>query len=426
MPGSHFEARARVDRPGMHGVDRLAHVLRREPAGEHQPPFDRSGPVEVRGVCILPRAGRPRSRPVPRRGAARRRGRAPSFGPLVELDEIGAVPSRLADADGHGEHRVRERRGPPRRARALLDEDEAAQIGTGLDRDGDVLLPREAADLDERPGDQLRERAAGSARAHQRGADQDGVGAGQLGLGALRAARDGALGDHDAIARRAGDERRAGPGGRSRRSTRSRALIADRVGAERDGALELRRVVGLDERVEPDARRVGHERGGAAVVEIAQDQQGGVGAGRLEARRAAPPRVKKPFASSGRAAAARAARRSSIEPAKRSSTSTDTAAAPACSNAAARLAGSASGRRSPADGDRRLTSAIAARPGPRAARKRVPYLPDGALRLHLGAREGDQRLESLGSTRVDRRPRRSRAPPEGRRRAPRRRSRRRR
>jgi hypothetical protein len=81
---------------------------------------------------------------------------------------------------------------------------------------------------------------------------------------------------------------------------------------------------------------------------------------------------KKPFASSGTLVRSRAARRSSQLPPKRcSSTRIETAAAPAHSYASAIRAGSASGRKSPIDGERRLTSAIARRPGAdRASRKR--------------------------------------------------------
>ena len=48
--------------------------------------------------------------------------------------------------------------------------------------------------------------AAGIGGAHQRRADEDRVGAGELGRGALRARLDAALGDHDAVGRDAGDE----------------------------------------------------------------------------------------------------------------------------------------------------------------------------------------------------------------------------
>src|ERR671937_431503 len=67
-----------------------------------------------------------------------------------------------------------------------------------------------------------------------------------------------------------------------------------------------------------------------------------------------------------------AALRSSNEPPNRSSTRTETAAAPALVNCDASRAGSASGRRSPADGERRFTSAMAASPGAASAsRKRL-------------------------------------------------------
>ena len=104
-----------------------------------------------------------------------------------------------------------------------------------------------------------------------------------------------------------------------------------------------------------------HERRGRLVVQVAEQQQHRVGA-RFPQRTHSPSAETKPFASSGIPVAARAARRSPTEPPKRSSTSTDIAAAPADSYARANAAGSASGRMSPADGDRRLNSAIAARP----------------------------------------------------------------
>src|SRR6059036_3928142 len=93
---------------------------------------------------------------------------------------------------------------------------------------------------------------------------------------------------------------------------------------------------------------------------------------------------KKPFASSGRLLADLAAARSATEPSKRSSTRIDTAAAPAAANPAARSAGSASGRRSPAEGERRFTSAIAPRPDPRSASRKRAKLggPLFALREH--------------------------------------------
>ena len=69
---------------------------------------------------------------------------------LVELDEVGVRLLLVADEDGDAEHglgRVEQLVGA---ARALLREDEADQVGARLDGGVDVLLPREAADLDER------------------------------------------------------------------------------------------------------------------------------------------------------------------------------------------------------------------------------------------------------------------------------------
>src|SRR4029450_2549391 len=88
---------------------------------------------------------------------------------------------------------------------------------------------------------------------------------------------------------------------------------------------------------------------------------------------------KHPLASTATAVAPRAARKSSQPPPNRSSTRTETAEAPARSKPVARSAGSASGRRSPAEGERRLISAIAPRPGRRSA-----------------SAKRNQRLQSLG------------------------------
>src|SRR5215218_430376 len=99
---------------------------------------------------------------------------------------------------------------------------------------------------------------------------------------------------------------------------------------------------------------------------------------------------KNPLASSGRLVALRAAFRSSKEPPKRWSTRIDTAAAPARSNSAASAAGSASGRRSPAEGERRLTSAIAPSPGRRSASaKRNQHLQSLSGRAGLDRLAGE-------------------------------------
>ncbi len=119
----------------------------------------------------------------------------------------------------------------------------------------------------------------------------------------------------------------------------------------------------LDERVEAEARR----RPASAVPSLRRRGRAGAEARR---RRRLPWRCggarrsrRSPWRGVARSSPARAARRSSQVPPKRSSTSTEIAAAPAAAYAGAIRAGSASGRRSPADGERRLISAIAPSPG---------------------------------------------------------------
>ena len=76
-PGRGLELRRRVDRPRLDGVDRRAHVVRAEPAGEHEAVAVAARVLPVVGIFALPRAGRRRARPARRRGAGRRRARAP-------------------------------------------------------------------------------------------------------------------------------------------------------------------------------------------------------------------------------------------------------------------------------------------------------------------------------------------------------------
>ena len=111
-----------------------------------------------------------------------------------------------------------------------------AEVGARLGgRDGDVLLARQPADLDERARDQLGQLRRRVGRAHQRRADEDRVGAGELGGGALGARLDRRL---------------------SAITTRSR-------GAPRD-ELELRVAVDRERRevarVDPDHRRAERDR----------------------------------------------------------------------------------------------------------------------------------------------------------------------
>ena len=180
---------------------------------------------------------------------------------------------------------------------------------------------------------------------------------------------------------------------------------ADDLGLEPDRALQLSGVVCLDERLEAELARVRHQGGCALVVDVAQKNEDGV---RTRDLRFQEVELfgEESLGQERRRRCSRAALRSSSEPPKRSSTRIEIAAAPAFANCAASWAGSASGRRSPADGDRRLTSAMAPRPGAERALRNRP------IRL----RRSPARTRS--AARVVLLPPRSRAP-SGRRRGPR-------
>ncbi len=198
-------------------------------------------------------------------------------------------------------------------------------------------------------------------RLHERGADEHGVGAGELCFGRLGARVDGALGDHEVVGLV------APPSDKSKllvavdRERREVARVdADDAVAETHCAVELLVVVCLDERVETDvARRTADERRRRLVVEVAEDEERGVGArlahlaqlllGREEALREQRQRLS--------LRARRAGRR--CVPPKRSSTRTEMALAPPRSYAGTMSSTRASGRMSPIDGERRLNSAIA-------------------------------------------------------------------
>jgi hypothetical protein len=94
---------------------------------------------------------------------------------LVELDEIRASALVLADVNGDGQHRLRHWEDLVRSARALVDQDEAGEVGSGLGRDGYVFLTRQPADLDQGAGDQLRQLRRRVLGPHEGGADEDRV-----------------------------------------------------------------------------------------------------------------------------------------------------------------------------------------------------------------------------------------------------------
>jgi hypothetical protein len=183
---------------------------------------------------------------------------------------------------------------PPRR---LASEDEAGEVGARLHGHVDVLLPRQAADLDERPREQLAQLRGRICGAHQRRAHQDRVGTGELRRSALGARLDAALRDHDAVARRACDELQLrAPVDPERREIAG--VDPDRVGAQSHRALELLCVVRLDERVETELRSDGHESRRRAVVQVAQQQQRRIGPASRSSRSCDSSR-KNPLPSSG-------------------------------------------------------------------------------------------------------------------------------
>ena len=119
-PGSGLELRRRVHRPGLHGADRLAHVVRPEPAGEHE------AVVAARAFCqwsgSSPSQGRSATRATgsPSRSRTASRPRTRALLALVELDEVRALLLGLADEDGDAQHGVRHREDLGRLARRAL------------------------------------------------------------------------------------------------------------------------------------------------------------------------------------------------------------------------------------------------------------------------------------------------------------------
>ena len=95
-------------------------------------------------------------------------------------------------------------------------------------------------------------------RPHERGADEDGIGAGELGRGRLRACVDRALGDDDTVPRSLGDERELSIAVDPERPQVAR-VDADHASFEPCCALELLLVVGLHQRVESELFRYAHQ-----------------------------------------------------------------------------------------------------------------------------------------------------------------------
>src|SRR5256714_1178681 len=195
----------------------------------------------------------------------------------VELDEIRVRFVLLADEDSDAEHgigRIEQLIGPPRR---LLRKDEPDHVGTRLDCGVDVLLLRETADLDKRPREQLTQLRSRVWRSHQRRADKDGVGSGELGRRGLGPRVDRALRYDDPVPRSLRHEFELG-GAVDAEGGEVSCVDADHGGAEARRALELVLVVGLHERVESELLRDAHELSCRRVVEVAEDEERRVGA----------------------------------------------------------------------------------------------------------------------------------------------------
>ena len=277
--GLELEPGARVDGPGPHGADRLPDVLGGEPARQHQATLDRGRSCQVQRILLLPRQV-DHETDLPAAAQEHRVPTAVLAAAAVELVEVGVRLVPVVDPDGDGEHPLRDRQHLGRSARALAGQDEARQVGTGLGCRGDVLLARQPADLHERPREQLPQLGRRVRRLHQGRADEDRVGAGDLGGRPLCPRPHAALRD---------DDRRVGEGAAPSDQVELRGSVdgkrgevarvdADHRRAQRGGALQLMAVVGLDERLQPQLAGAAQQPCRRGVVEVAQQEQHGVGA----------------------------------------------------------------------------------------------------------------------------------------------------
>ncbi len=282
-PGLCSVERAESTAQGRTAAIAVADVVRAETSCQHHAAVSGARPLEVLRVPLLPGQvddGADLLVAAQQHGVAR----AVTVLALVELDQVGVRLLSLADEDGDPQDRLGRVEHCLRPSRALRGEDEADEVGAGFDGDVDVLLARQAADLDERPRDELGELRAGVRRTHQRRADQDGVRPRELRLGRLRPRLDRALGDQDPVARSVGEQPQLGLPVDAERGEVA-GVDADDRRAERRRALEFDGVVRLDQRVEAERARVFEQRGGGSVREVAQDQQRCVGAGLAGRRR---------------------------------------------------------------------------------------------------------------------------------------------
>ena len=200
-PGLILELRTASTAQGWTGSIAARDVVGAEPAGEHQA-ARRPAPSLRSRDPRPPREGRRRGATgSPSRSRTASRPRRPVLA-LVQLDEVRALRSALADEDGDGQYRLRHGEHGRVARRASSSEDEAARSAPAssvASTSSWRVIPQTLTSGRESSSASF---AAGVGRAHQRGADEDRVGAGQLGGGALCAGVDGALGDDDPVARR--------------------------------------------------------------------------------------------------------------------------------------------------------------------------------------------------------------------------------
>src|SRR5439155_10801992 len=116
-----------------------------EPAGEHDATLRRHGALEMQRIVLLPRQVDHVRDGLPLAEQHRFASANTSLLPVVQLDEIRTLLLGLADEDRDTEAILRYVEHGRCAPRARLDEDEAEHVGSGVDRDVDVLLAGQTA-----------------------------------------------------------------------------------------------------------------------------------------------------------------------------------------------------------------------------------------------------------------------------------------
>ena len=180
----------------------------------------------------------------------------PAFLALVDLHEIGAGVLGVADEHGDAQPIARYVEDSRRAAWAVLDEDEAEHVCAGVEGRVDVVLAGQPAHLHERPRQQLAQLLRRIVGLHQGRADEDRVGAGELRGRAVGARVHTALGDDDRVVLAESSDEVELLCAIDLEGRQVPRVDADHLRAERNRAVELVRVVRLDERLEPELARV--------------------------------------------------------------------------------------------------------------------------------------------------------------------------